>query len=282
MNARRSPSRYPPLASINMESSRVMVRDMMENRSNPPIVIVEKKPVCNELLSNVLRGVNYGAVDSAMVDIISLTFGCDQVDEARRILFKNFFTLFPDDPNGETSKTTTEGPKEREIKKKWKIQDILEKMHVIANIEHDIEFCVPWDYKYVLVNDEESRFREIMKEKDDEMDVKFAALEKVIDKQNRATIMAVESVMTDALDNFKDSIHDKIGGVSTPIFENTEIIQGSVEFEDAKSGSGRVTPFIYTRRIFDIQILNSLIVFCCVCLIIRIAQRFLFAFSIRL
>lgn len=282
---RRSPSRspnrsYPPMSAINLDSTRVVVRDMQESRSVPPIVIVEKKPVCNELLCNIMRGIANDVVDSAIIDIVNLTFGVEQINEARRILFKNFYTLFPDDPNGEHPALIAESPREKEIKKKWKIQDILEKMHVVATIEHDIEFCVPWDYKPIIVNDEESRFKEIMKEKDDEIDDKFAALEKVIDKQNRATIMAVETIMTDAMANMKDGIYEKKnGGTSTPVFESAEVINGSADPDDLKSG--RVTPFIYNRRIFDIQILNSLIIFCLVCFALRIVQRFLSAFTIK-
>merc|ERR1712228_1114276 len=103
----------------------------------------------------------------------------------------------------------------------------------------------------------EKRFREIIKEKDLEIDTKFAALEKVIEIQNRATIMAVESVMKDALENVKDVINEKrIEGISTPIFEEAEFFKGAAENEGLKSG---VNVPVYTRRIYDIQILNSLI-----------------------
>ena len=102
-------------------------------------------------------------------------------------------------------------------------------MHTIAKIDHDIEFCVPWDYKYIIVSDEEKRFRDIIKEKDLEIDARFSALEKVIELQNRATIMAVESVMQNALENVKDVIHEKqIEGMSTPIFEEAEFYKGTI------------------------------------------------------
>jgi len=216
-------------------------RDIMNARDiyasigekSEPIVIVNKKVICNELLSNVLRGImycsQYVTSDTAMVDTLEQVFSPDAVHEARRILYKNFYNLFPDDPNDPNGGHM--GAKEKEIKKRWHIQDIIEKMHVIAKIDHDIEFCVPWDYKYIIVTDEEKRFREIIKEKDLEIDTKFATLEKVIEIQNRATIMAVESVMKDALENVKDVINEKkIEGISTPIFEQAEFFKGILEF----------------------------------------------------
>ena len=84
-----------------------------------------------------------------------------------------------------------------------------------------------WDYKYIIVSDEEKRFRDIIKEKDLEIDAKFGALEKVIELQNRATIMAVESVMKGALENVKDVINEKkLEGLSTPVFEEAEFYKG--------------------------------------------------------
>jgi len=256
-------------------------RDIMGEKSEP-IVIVNKKVICNELLSNVLRGIMYCSQyitsDTAMVDSLEQVFSPDAVHEARRILYKNFYNLFPDDPNDPNGGHM--GAKEKEIKKRWHIQDIIEKMHVIAKIDHDIEFCVPWDYKYIIVTDEEKRFREIIKEKDLEIDTKFAALEKVIEIQNRATIMAVESVMKDALENVKDVINEKkIEGISTPIFEQAEFFKGAAETDELKEG---LSVPIYTRRIYDVQILNSLMLFCFLCFVVRIAQRFLMIFSLNI
>ena len=128
--------------------------------------------------------------------------------------------------------TVNIGAKEREVRKRDFLEDIVEKMHTIAKIDHDIEFCVPWDYKYIIVSDEEKRFRDIIKEKDLEIDARFSALEKVIELQNRATIMAVESVMQNALENVKDVIHEKqIEGMSTPIFEEAEFYKGTISHE---------------------------------------------------
>lgn len=191
-----------------------------------PIVIVNKKVICNELLSDVLRGVDhnssYNLTDEYILDCLDAAFSPEAVHEAQRILYKNFFTLFPEDPTG--CNNVNIGAKEKEVKKRWFLQDIIEKMNVIAEIDHDIEFCVPWDYKYIIISEEEKRFS---KGKDLDIDAKFTALEKVIELQNRATIMAVESVMKNALDNVKDVILEKkIEGISTPIFDDAEFYKG--------------------------------------------------------
>ena len=211
-------------------SARDIYASYGERDKSEPIVIINKKVICNELLSNVLRGIilcpNYNITDLFMVDTLDSVFGSDAVHEARRILYKNFYTLFPDDPNDPNEINV--GAKEREVRKRDFLKDIVEKMHIIAKIDHDIEFCVPWDYKYIIVSDEEKRFRDIIKEKDLEIDAKFSALEKVIELQNRATIMAVENVMQNALENVKDVIHEKkIEGISTPIFEEAEFYKGT-------------------------------------------------------
>jgi len=201
-----------------------------ERENVEPIVFVNKKVICNELLSNVLRGIihnsSYNITDEYILDCLDPVFSPQAVHEAQRILYKNFYTLFPDDAND--SKGANIGAKEMEVKKRWFLQDIIEKMHVIAEIDHDIEFCVPWDYKYIIISDEEKRFRDVIKEKNLEIDAKFMALEKVIELQNRATIMAVESVMKNAFDNVKDVFHEnKIDGISTPIFDDAEFYKGT-------------------------------------------------------
>ena len=210
-------------------SARDIYASYGEREKIEPIVIINKKVICNELLSNVLRGIihcpTYNITDDFMIDSLDPVFSPDAVHEARRILYKNFYTLFPDDPNDPNEMSI--GAKEREVRKRDFLQDIVDKMHVIAKIDHDIEFCVPWDYKYIIVSDEEKRFRDIIKEKDLEIDAKFGALEKVIELQNRATIMAVESVMKGALENVKDVINEKkLEGLSTPVFEEAEFYKG--------------------------------------------------------
>jgi len=92
--------------------------------------------------------------------------------------------------------------------------------------------------------------------------------------------MAVESVMKEALENVKDVINEKkIEGISTPIFEQAEFFKGSAEFEGVKTGAA--VP-VYVPRLYDVQILNSLIIFCALCFAVRIAQRFLMIFSINI
>ena len=196
-------------------------------KANDQMVIVNKKVICNELLSNVLRGIihcsDYNISDQYMLEILDNVFSPDAVHEARRILYKNFYTLFPADPSDPNEVNI--GSKEREIRKKDFLMDIIDKMHTISSIDHDIEFCVPWDYKFIIISDEEKRLRDIVKEKDDEIDAKFGALEKVIELQNHATILAVESVMKKTLSGVVSEA--KLERISSPVFEEAEFYKGS-------------------------------------------------------
>ena len=285
--------------SLRMALSARDIYSYGEREKVEPIVIVNKKVICNELLSNVLRGIihqsPYNISDDYILHNLEPVFSPQAVHEAQRILYKNFYTLFPDDPNGLSGAQI--GAKEKEVKKRWFLQDIIEKMRVIADIDHDIEFCVPWDYKYIIISDEEKRVRDVLKEKDLEIDAKFTALEKVIELQNRATIMAVESVMKNAFDNVKDVIHEKtIDGISTPIFEDAEFYKGTTMRRDifydqvpsylgAAEGVGLKDCYTipkYTHTVYDIQILNSLMLFCLFCFLARIVQRFLMMFSLNI
>ena len=196
-------------------------------KANDQMVIVNKKVICNELLSNVLRGIihcsDYNISDQYMLEILDNVFSPDAVHEARRILYKNFYTLFPADPSDPNEVNI--GSKEREIRKKDFLMDIIDKMHTISSIDHDIEFCVPWDYRFIIISDEEKRLRDIVKEKDDEIDAKFGALEKVIELQNHATILAVESVMKKTLSGVVSEA--KLERISSPVFEEAEFYKGS-------------------------------------------------------
>ena len=155
--------------------------------------IVDKKSINNELLSNALRGLLYSVPDEDIVDSIDQFFNDDDVYEARKLLVKHFFHLFIDDneePNGRHM-----GPKEREIKKEENMKSIIQKMGKIARMDHDVEFCVPWNYNYIVVSDEEKRFREMVRQKDVEMDSKFSALEDVIDQKNKDMIQVMEKMI---------------------------------------------------------------------------------------
>jgi len=76
------------------------------------------------------------------------------------------------------------------------------------------------------MTEEEKRFRDIVNEKNDKLDEKFASLEKVIDLQNRATIMAVETTMKESLETVRDVITEKKLEVSSEEFEDAEIFKG--------------------------------------------------------
>jgi len=227
---------------------------------------VDKKNVNNELLGNVLRGLLYSIKEEEIVDSIDQFFNDDDVYEARKILVKNFFHLFDGEDPGRYM-----GPKEREIKKKESMEEIVMKMQQIARMDHDVEFCIPWNYSYIVVSDEEKRFREMVRQKDLEIDMKFNTLEKVIDKKNKEMIAAVESIVM------------KLGSVDL----DGEIYIHSPDSDDAASLKGAVAGsgqggIIYTRRIFDVQILNSLILFCLAGFAVKFALNVLSIFSINI
>eukprot|EP00092_Neocalanus_flemingeri_P003639 GFUD01003906.1.p2 GENE.GFUD01003906.1~~GFUD01003906.1.p2 ORF type:complete len:238 (+),score=64.13 GFUD01003906.1:80-793(+) len=229
--------------------------------------IVDKKNVNNELLGNVLRGLLYSVKEEEIVDSIDQFFNDDDVYEARKILVKNYYHLFEEEePNGRYM-----GPKEREIKKKESMAEIVGKMQQIARMDHDVEFCIPWNYSYIVVSDEEKRFREMVRQKDLEIDIKFNTLEKVIDQKNKEMITAVESMVM------------KLGSVDL----DGEIYIHSPDSDDAASLKGAVLGsgqggIIYTRRIFDVQILNSLIVFCLAGFAVKFALNVLSIFSVNI
>jgi len=229
--------------------------------------IVDKKNVNNELLGNVLRGLLYSLKEEDIVGSIDQFFNDDDVYEARKTLVKNFYHLFEEEePNGRYM-----GPKEREIKKKENMVDIVDKMQQIARMDHDVEFCIPWNYSYIVVSDEEKRFREMVRQKDVEIDMKFNTLEKVIDKKNKEMIAAVESIVM------------KLGSVDLDgeIYIHSPDSDDAASLKSAVTGSGQAG-LIYTRRIFDVQILNSLIVFCLAGFAVKFVLNILSIFSINI
>ena len=190
--------------------------------------VLHKKAVCNDLLSNILRGLINGCPEDQIIQNIDDNFSPDEVFEARVILFKNFYSLFANDPNDPTEDRFM-GAKEKEIKKRWHVEDILEKIHVLGKLDHDVEFCVPWNYRFVIMTDEERRYRDILDEKNENLDEKFATLGKVIDLQNRATIMAVENTMKESLETVKDVMNEKKLEGSHDVFEDAEFFKGKAD-----------------------------------------------------
>jgi len=239
--------------------------------------VVHKKAVSNDLLSNILRGLVHGIPEDQIIQVIDEHFNPEEVFDARVVLFKNFYSIFANDPNDPTEDRVM-GAKEKEIKKRWHIQDILEKIHVIGKLDHDVEFCVPFNYRFVIMTEEEKRYREILDEKSENLDDKFEALEKVIDLQNRATIMAVEKSMKESLETVKDVVNEKkLEATNGEAFDDAEFFKGSAETLGSKDGHSTR----YIPRHLDIQILNSLILICIFGFIVRFAQLFLNKFSIN-
>ena len=179
----------------------------------------DKTSVNNEVLGNVLRGLLYNIKEEDMFNTIDNCFSNDEIYEARKILVTLFHNLFEDEePNGRYM-----GPKEREIKKDENIMDIIEKMNEIARMDHEVDFCVPWNYSYVVVSDEEKRFKEMVRQKDVEIDGKFQNLEKVIDVKNREMITAVKSII------------EQIGSIE----KEGEVYIHTSDSDDAASVKGR-------------------------------------------
>ena len=136
-----------------------------------------------------------------------------------------------------------QGPKEREIKKDENIMDILEKMNDITRMDHDVEFCVPWNYSYKVVSDEEKRFNEMVRQKDVEIDNKFQSLEKVIEVKNREMISAVKSII------------EQIGNVE----KEGEIYIHAVEADDPALVKGRTEFFLSRKLKIGGQAINILV-----------------------
>jgi len=230
--------------------------------------IVDKKSINNELLSNVLRGLLYSVPEEEIADTVDQFFNDDDVYEARKILVKHFFHLFDgEEPNGKHM-----GPKEREIKKKINLDEVVDKMGKIARMDHDVEFCIPWNYSYIVVSDEERRFREMVRQKDVEIDSKFSALENVIDQKNKEMIQVMEK-MIKSLGNL-----DVDGEVyiHSPDTEEAANLKGV-----ARGCSPGSCSHIYQPKYWNVQICNGLVVFCLAGFIVRFVQLFLAKFSIR-
>ena len=78
--------------------------------------VVHKKAVSNDLLSNILRGLVHAIPEDQIVQVIDEHFDPEEVFDARVILFKNFYSIFANDPNDPTEDRVM-GAKEKEIKK---------------------------------------------------------------------------------------------------------------------------------------------------------------------
>ena len=182
--------------------------------------LADKTIVNNEVLGNVLRGLLYNIKEEDIFSTVDNCFSSDEVYEARKVLVKLFFGLFDqEEPNGRYI-----GPKEREIKKDENLTEIILKMQEVVRMDHDVEFCIPWNYSYVVVSDEEKRFQQMVRQKDLEIDMKFQNLEKTIEMKNREVISAVKSII------------DNVGGAER---EGDIYIHASGDSADAAGLKGR-------------------------------------------
>ena len=244
--------------------------------------LMDRTLVCNEVICNVLRGHLYKLQEEDIFKTIDNCFSNDEVYEAREILIKFFFDIFENEkPNGRYM-----GPKEREIKKDENIFDIIEKMHEISQLDHEIEFCIPWNYSYTVVSDQEKRFLELVRQKDLEMDNKFQSLEKIIEKKNREIILAVKSMMEENRNNEREVYN------YSSVLKETADLKGhkqskffyfkiSIKFSGAEVFHNPGNP-VYKRRQFDVQILNSLILFVTAACGVKLVANILSIFSINI
>ena len=153
---------------------------------------VKKSSVSNEVLGNVLRGLEYNISDEDIFTIVENTFSSDEVYRARKILVKYFYDLFEnEEPNGRFM-----GPMERDMKKDENICDIIEKLQEIVKSDHDVDFCVPWNYSFVVVSDAEQRLRQIVDQEKLEINSKFEALEKMIDIKSKEVVNTVQTMIS--------------------------------------------------------------------------------------
>jgi len=135
-----------------------------------------------------------------------------------------------------------------------------------------VEFCIPWNYSYVVVSDEEKRFQEMVRQKDLEIDMKFQNLEKHIEMKNREVISAVKSII------------DNVGGAEK---EGDIYIHSSGDSVDAAglkgaAGGGlNLGNISYKSRQIDVQILNSLIIFVLSLLSVKFVLNILSIFSVN-
>ena len=113
--------------------------------------------------------------------------------------------------------------------------DILEKMNDITRMDHDVEFCVPWNYSYKVVSDEERRFNEMVRQKDVEIDNKFQSLEKVIEVKNREMISAVKSII-EQIGNVEKEGEIYIHAVEA---DDPALVKGRTEFFSIKETKNR-------------------------------------------
>jgi len=229
--------------------------------------LADKTIVNNEVLGNVLRGLLYNIKEEDIFSTVDNCFSSDEVYEARKVLVKLFFGLFDqEEPNGRYI-----GPKEREIKKDENLTEIILKMQEVVRMDHDVEFCIPWNYSYVVVSDEEKRFQQMVRQKDLEIDMKFQNLEKTIEMKNREVISAVKSII------------DNVGGAEK---EGDIYIHASGDSADAAGlkgaagGGFNMANVSYKSRHIDVQILNGLVIFVLSLFSVKFVLNILSIFSV--
>ena len=251
--------------------------------------LADKTIVNNEILGNVLRGLLYNVKEEDIFSTVDNCFSNDEVYEARKVLVRLFFVLFDnEEPSGRYM-----GPKEREIKKDENLTEIILKMQEIVRMDHDVEFCIPWNYSYVVVTGEEKRFQEMVRQKDLEIDMKFQNLEKTIEMKNREVISAVKNIVDNIGGDEKEGdiyIHssgdsaDAAGlkgrnGIECLDLGRKETL--NLPLGAAGSGHNNLGNISYKSRQIDVQILNSLVIFVLSLFSVKFVLNILSIFSVN-
>ena len=164
-------------------------------------------------------------------------FSETEILEARRLIF-DFFPVAD-------NKGLDMGAKERRHHLRGHCEDLVNKVIEVCNRDHDVVFCMPWDATFHdFISEDERLAREVIIQRDSEIDAKFADLEKRIDEKNKATIEAVKGmcdkvIKTSSEKSSSAPVHGQPGpvgsvatvGVPAPVLgQYARVVEGAAGF----------------------------------------------------
>ena len=220
------------------------------------------KILCNKLIANIMKGNTYCTSDVVMIETVTTVFSEQEILEARRLIF-DFFP--PEDDKG-----LDMGAKERRHTTKLHAEDVVNKVIEVSKKTNDVILCMPWNETFhEFISGEEKLANEVIKQKEGEIDERFAALEKQIDLKNKATIEAVK-VMCDNLQKFGVGSQQGVGlnarrnslarggggagGLVQPapaLGQYASVVSGKAGFPAAPTGRERSDSTAKRRRLDD-------------------------------
>jgi hypothetical protein len=198
--------------------------------SGQGVRVEPKRILCNKLIANLMKGNTYCTSERILIDTVHSVFSQSEIFDARRLLF-DFFPVID-------AKWLDMGAKERRHNLRGHCEDIVNKVIGLCNVEHDVIFCLPWDAVFHdFISEEEKIGKEIIKQKDREIDAKFSDLEKRIDEKNKATIEAVKVMCDKIVKNStcapvpSSGVGEEAPGVPAPTLgQYARIVAGSAGF----------------------------------------------------